>query len=256
MAFLNGFLNQYPILGYLHLALQIGFIVHALANRRQIFWVFLIFFIPIIGVAAYFFLEILPGLRLRRVNLEPALEGLRSQDSRIKARRDALAELDTLQNRVALAAELSRANRYGEAEDVLAPAKVGIYKDDPSLLYQLADLAYRQGKYQEARGLLEQIDSMRSQALQSKAKVLLADTLVQLGEHERAERYYGEAMRTAISEEPRVKYAQFLLRQGRREEAGQLLAAVEKTYRRANNLYRSQEREWFRLAEQLRQGLK
>ncbi|AFZ66547.1 PLDc N-terminal domain-containing protein [Deinococcus peraridilitoris] len=256
MAFLTGFLYQYPVLYYLHFALQIAFIIHALTHRRQIFWVFLIFFIPVIGVLAYFFLEILPGLRVRRVNFEPVIEGLRSQESRIKTRREALAELDTLQNRVALAGELARAQRYGEAEEILAPARVGIYKDDPSLLYQLADLAYRQEKYQEARSLLEQIDSMRSQALQSKAKVLLADTLVRLGDHERAERYYQEAMNTATSEEPRVKYAQFLLQRDRREEAQVLLAQVEKTQRRANNLYRTQEREWFRLAEQLRQNLK
>ena len=249
-------INQYPFISWVLLALQVLFIFHAITNRRPIFWVFVIFFIPLLGVLIYFFVEVLPGLRVRRVSLEPVVESLRSQESRIKTRREQLAELDTLQNRVALAAELTRAERYREAEEVLAPARTGIYRDDPGLLYELAVLAFRQEKYQEARALLEQIDAMRSQAQQSKARTLLAQTHEHLGNPAEAERYYQEAMRTAISEEPRVKYAAFLLGHGRQEEARQLLEGVAKTYRRANNLYRTQEREWFRLAEQLRQQLK
>lgn len=255
MSSLFGWVYQFPYASLIIGALQILFIVHALLNRKPIFWVFVIFFIPVLGVALYFFMEVLPGLRRPRVrlNLEPALEGLRSSESRVQARREQLAELDTLQNRVALAAELSRAGRLEEAEAVLAPARTGIYADDPGLLYQLADLAFRQGKYPEARDLLERIEAMRSQALQARARTLLARTYEALSEPERAERLYTEATRSATGEEPRARYAEFLLTRGRREEAAVLLAQIEKTYRRANGLYRSQEREWFRLAEQLRQ---
>ena len=258
MSSLLGWVYQFPYASLIVGALQILCIVHALLNRRPIFWPFVIFFIPVLGVALYFFMEVLPGLRGPRVrlNLEPALEGLRSTESRVQARRAQLAELDTLENRVALAAELARAGRLEEAEEVLAPAKAGIYADDPGLLYQLADLAFRRGKYEEARDLLERIESMRSQALQVRARTLLARTYEGLGKPERAERLYLEAARTATGEEPRVRYAQFLLSRGRPEEAAALLAQVEKTHRRANGLYRGQEREWFRLAEQLRQGLR
>lgn len=257
MAFLSGWLAHYPLLSYQHLGLQIALIIHVLVNRRQLYWIFLIFFIPVIGVLAYLFVEVLPDLRRgRRLDLAPVMEGLRSPEARIKARREQLAELDTLQNRVALAAELTRAGRLEEAEAILEPARTGIYKDDPQLLYQLADLKYGQGKYAEARALLLQVDAMRSQTLAGKTKVLLADTARALGEPGEAERYYREGMGVGTSEEPRVKLAQLLLQEGRSDEARGLLEQIERTYRRANSLYRSQEREWFRLAGQLRQEVR
>jgi hypothetical protein len=86
--------------------------------------------------------------------------------------------------------------------------------------------------------------------------VLLAETYVRTEQDELADRFYRDAMQGATSEEPRAKYAQYLLNTGRADEARELLAQMDKTYRRANNLYRSQEREWFRLADQLRQSLK
>ncbi|WP_027482667.1 tetratricopeptide repeat protein [Deinococcus pimensis] len=236
--------------------LTIACIVHVLTQRREYYWLFLLLFLPGIGAIIYVLVELLPYLRRRRVDLDPIRERLQSSDARIKARREALEDTDTLQNRVALASELTRASRLEEAEDVLRPLLTGIYRDDPALLYTLGDLKYRQGRYEEARALLEQVDAMRSQSLAARVKVLLAETYVRTDQRDLADRYYRDAMHGATSEEPRARYAQYLVNEGRTDEARALLAQMDKTYRRANGLYRSQEREWFRLADQLRQNLK
>lgn len=256
MSTLLNFVNQNQLLSLLLLALQIGFIVHVFVQRRPIFWVFVLFFIPVVGVLLYFFFEVLPNVRVRRADFDPIVERLQTSDQRIRARREALEDIDTLQNRVNLASELTRANRLDEAEETLRPLQQGLYKDDPQLLFSLADLKIRQGRDAEARDLLVQLDATRNQSLSARTKVLLAGTLVRLGDKSEAERQLRAAMTGAITEEPRVRLAEFLLDEGRTDEAKQLLDAVEKTYRRANNLYRTQEREWFRLAEQLRGRMK
>lgn len=250
-----GWLYQYPYASTIILVVQILCIIHVLTNRRELFWIFLILFLPAFGALIYLFMEVLPGLRRRRLNLDPLVERLQSSDARIKARREALDETDTLQNRVNLASELTRAGRLEEAEDILRPLLTGIYRDDPQLLYTLGELKYRQGQYEEARTLLEQVDAMRSQSLAARVKVLLAETYVRTGDTDKVDRYFQDAMRGATSEEPRARYAQYLVNAGRADEARDLLTQMEKTHRRANNLYRSQEREWFRLGEQLRQKL-
>lgn len=251
MSILSGLLAHYPLLFYLSGALQIACIIHA-ALRRNFYWIFILLFLSYLGVILYFFIEVLPGLRRPRVDLDPLREAFRSDSSRLNAARERLAESDTLTNRVALAALLRRAGDLEGAQAVLEPAAQGLYSDDPLLLVELADLALAQGQPQRSLELLAGIDVRRSAAVRTHVLVLRAGAHAALGQPEEAEAAYREAMTGAITEEPRLKYARFLLEQGRREEALAQLDALRRTWQRASALYRRQERPWFDQAEALR----
>jgi hypothetical protein len=71
-----------------------------------------------------------------------------------------------------------------------------------------------------------------------------------------ADATYRDAMTAATTEEPRARYAAYLIAQGRPSEARQLLEQMERTERRATGLYRRQEREWFEMAAGLRREVK
>jgi hypothetical protein len=256
MSFITGWLSQVPYLTAILGLLQVGCIIHAITQRREFFWIWVILFLPGLGAAIYFFMEVLPTLRRRRFNLEPVRERLQNQDARIRTRSEQLAETDTFQNREALAAELTRAGRLTEAEATLQPLLTGIYREDPVLMTTLAELKYRQGQFGEAHVYLEKVDAMKSQTLNARVKLLLAEVLMQLGDPAAAERAYQDAMRGAITEEPRVKYAAFLIAQGRQDEAEPLLAQLEKFRKNGTAMYRRQEQEWFRLADQLRRSMR
>lgn len=255
MSFLTGWLAQVPYLGAVVGLLQLGCIVHAVTQRREFFWIWVILFVPGLGAAIYVFMEVLPTLR-RRLNLGPVRERLQNQEARIRSKSEQLAETDTFQNREALAAELTRAGRLTEAEATLRPLLTGIYREDPVLLTTLGELKSRQGHYEEARTYLERVDAMRSQTLHARVKLLLAEVYTHLGDMVAAEQAYQDAMRGAITEEPRVKYAAFLIAQGRQAEAEPLLAQLEKFRQRGTAMYRRQEQEWFRMADQLRKGVR
>lgn len=256
MSFLPGWLSQVPYLTAILGLLQVGCIIHAITQRREFFWIWVILFLPGLGAAIYFFMEVLPTWRRRRLNLEPMRERLQSEEARIRSRSERLAETDTFQNREALAAELTRAGRLTEAEATLQPLLTGIYKEDPVLMITFAELKYRQGQLEEARAYLEKVDAMRSQTLNARVKLLLAEVFTGLGDAAAAERAYQDAMRGAITEEPRVKYAAFLIAQGRQSEAEPLLAQLDKFRRRGTAMYRRQEQEWFRMADQLRRSMR
>ena len=52
-----------PILIFISLLLQVLCAAHAIRSGRPYYWIFIIMFTPPIGMAVYFFLEMLPELR-------------------------------------------------------------------------------------------------------------------------------------------------------------------------------------------------
>ncbi|GAA4023046.1 tetratricopeptide repeat protein [Deinococcus rubellus] len=253
---LFGFLGHYPWLGYLSGALQIIFLIHAVSTRRNTYWFFILLFGSYIGVVAYLFLELLPGWRgtSRQVGtrLQPALENLRPLETRIREAREQIEESDTLQHRTELAALLARAGREDEAQAVLQPLlQSNIYADDPLVLLTSAELAMARQDPASAAAQLKQVDLKTSASIRTRTLTLLARAQAESGLAE-AEATYQQAMTGATSEEPRVRYAAYLIAQHRPDEAKRELETLAKTEQRASRLYKGQEREWFALAGKLR----
>ncbi|ANE43000.1 tetratricopeptide repeat protein [Deinococcus puniceus] len=256
--------NQAPWLFTLFYALNILFLIHAIATRRGVIWIavlgFSLFVGGFLGPLIYFFLEFLPTLRGSRraaTNvLQSGLEAIKPLDTRIREAQEELAESDTLAHRADLAGLLARAGRNDEAQATLNPLLAGIYADDPVVLLTSAELDLARGNPADAEARLTRVDLRTSAATRTRTLTLLAQAQEKQGKVAEADATYQQAMTAATTEEPRARYAAFLVTQGRREEAAQVLEALAKTERRATNLYKRQEREWFALAAELRRNLK
>ncbi|WP_104990049.1 hypothetical protein [Deinococcus sp. NW-56] len=242
-------------------------LVHAIMTRQPIFWMFLLAFgalfgqiYGLIGAVLYTFLVFLPWLRGRgRVAgqaVARGVEAIKPLDIRIREARERLSESDTLAHRTDLAALQARAGRPDEAQATLAPLLGGIYADDPVVLLTSAELELARENPGAAEILLERVDLRTSAATRTRTLTLLAQAQAAQGKRPEADTTYREAMTAATTEEPRARYAAFLLGQGRRDEAAALLEAMEKTERRATPLYKRQEREWFQMAAGLRRELR
>ena len=55
-----------PAIGIVFLLAQIACAVHVVRTGRNTLWVYLVVFVPVVGMAAYFFAEILPELMQSR----------------------------------------------------------------------------------------------------------------------------------------------------------------------------------------------
>ncbi|WP_102125651.1 hypothetical protein [Deinococcus planocerae] len=256
--------NQAPWLFTLFTILNVVFLIHAIVTRRGAIWIallgFSLFVGGFLGVLVYFFLEFLPTLRGsgRRAGaaIGAGLEAIKPLDTRIREAQERLAESDTLANRADLATLLARAGRPDEAQATLQPLLSGIYEDDPVVLLTSAELELARGNAAAAEGLLNRVDLKTSAATRTRSLTLLAQAQEAQGKTAEADGTYREAMTAATTEEPRARYAAFLLKQGRQAEAGQLLDQLAKTEQRATGLYRRQEREWFQMAAGLRRELR
>lgn len=244
------------------------FMLHALM-RRDWFWaaflalgVFLgggIFVTLFYGFSVFFPSMRGSGTRTRRAvqhTVQTGVEAVKPLETKIAEAQAALDRSDTLANRSSLAHLLTRAGRLDEAQATLHPLLTGIYRDDPVVLLTSAQLDLAQGQPAVAESKLSQVELQTSAATRTQALTLLAEAQAQQGNVEGAEARYQEAMHAATTEEPRARYAEFLLKQGRTEQAQEVLSRLLQIENEATPLYRRQEREWFELAAKLRRQLR
>jgi hypothetical protein len=246
MGFLQNLFNG-PF-GVLYGVLVIVCLVHAISRRADIFWYFIIFFIPYIGALAYFFSNVLPDLRGARVL--DAVNELKPAGMRVRDLEKQLEELDTAQNRLLLAVAYKDAGQLDRAETMLTQTRQGIFKTDPHVTYDLAEVKFRLGKLEEAQGLLRELVDSAPEELRGKTRLLLART-IQHEQHEEADALFQRAISSFSGEEARYWYAAFLTEQGKRDLAEAQIKTLERNVRRASGAYRSQQREWLERAGKL-----
>jgi hypothetical protein len=248
MGFLENLFFGGP-LGAIYGVLVIACLIHVLVRRNDFFWILIIFIIPYIGALVYFFSQVLPEFRGSQVR--EAVDALKPAGMRVRDLEKQLEELDTAQNRIALAVALRDAGQLERAEALLEGTRQGIFKNDPHVTYDLADVKFRLNKLQEARALLEELQPVAPEELRGRARLLLARTLQALEQPDEAERYFQAAISSFSGEEARYWYAAFLKARGQTEAATQQINALERNVKRASGSYRAQQREWLERARKL-----
>src|SRR5437588_6894735 len=97
--------------------LQILCLVHAFKTGRDRMWIYILLFLPGIGMIAYGVVELLPGLFRSRTAQGLQRQAMRQFDPgrELRQRYVALEEADTVENRRLLAEELVASGRYIDA---------------------------------------------------------------------------------------------------------------------------------------------
>ena len=98
------------------LALTIGMLIHAYRNGTEIFWYFIIFFLQPFGALAYFFIVLLPGLRLPGGRSSGPVWEKKLSLAELKYRAE---RMPTVNNRIALAEAMMAKGQHAEAIPLL-----------------------------------------------------------------------------------------------------------------------------------------
>lgn len=231
------------------LGAQIACVIHVIKTGRPYWWLWLIFGIPLIGLAAYFFLEVRPSLG--KPSFHALLWNLKSARERIAIREAELAESTTVRNRLALAEELHTAGRFDRECEVLAEGLRGAFKDDATLLMRLAEAHLEAGRIAEAQQFLDKAVPEKSPDSQLQHATLKARLTAAQGKEAQADSLFQELVSKKRSEGPRYYYAEHLLCNGRRDEGLSILKDILHQYRRGTVVWRFQERKWFYAAKRL-----
>ena len=237
--------------GLLSLLLSILLCVHVVRTNQSLYWIFLILFIPVLGPLVYLIAIVVPelvgGTRAKRMGM--AARDTLDPTREYRLARAALDETPTVHNRMRLAAAAAARGRHDEAEQLYREAAQGIHADDPTLLLGRANALIELGRAPEALPLVEKLGE--EQSVRGPATVLaqarVYDALGRFGEAESA---YQWAAGRLPGLEGLARYAAFLARVGRKSEAADHLAEIDRRIERANPQFRREGRAWRDLAAQ------
>jgi hypothetical protein len=235
--------------GGIVLILQIALAVHVIRTGRPWYWIMLIVFLPLLGIAVYVIVELLPewtgGYRARRTFAAVGQALTPGRDYRRWA--EAVEATPTAGNMMHLAEECLALGRFDEATELYRRALVGVHADDTAMLFGLARARFGAGDAAEARQTLERLKAMPGYE-SPEAHLLYARSLEAAGELDAAHQEYESASRTYPGPEAACRHALLLQKMGRSAEAEAIFADIKKSLDRSPGHVRRINREWYDLA--------
>ena len=237
-----------PYFGLIFLA-QIVCAVHVLRTGRSLMWLYLIVFLPALGVAVYFVMEMLPdltgGARMRRSTggMVAKISG-----SAVRQAERQLAIAATVGNQAALAQAYLEAGRTDEALAAFKQALSGIHATEPGMMLGLAQTYFARGEFGEALTTLETSREANPGFRSTDEPLLYARVLEALGRNDEALRAYAALVPSFPGPEGRYRYAVLLRQAGREGEARRILEDICRDYDLSPGHARRLQREWRGLA--------
>jgi len=239
-----------PIL-VLTIALQVITVVHVLRTGRPMWWIMLIIFLPFVGCAAYFFVEVLPSLR-NNPAARRALQAARATVDPGRGVREGALDYERSQNietATRLTEELTKAGQFDEAIRVCNEARTGFFEDDPKILLALANAQFAAARYPDVIGTLDYLRDKNPGLRAADGHLIYARALEETGATQRALKEYDALAGYYPGAEARVRQAMLFKKLGRTAEAQELFAAILKDARLAPKHFRRSQHEWIALAE-------
>jgi hypothetical protein len=225
--------------------------VHVVRTNQSMFWIFVLVFLGPIGWLIYLGAVILPemlgGTRAKRMGMaaRDALDPTREY----RTAKAAVSDTATVHNRMRLAAAAAGLGKHAEAEQLFAEAAQGIHADDPALLLGRANALIELGRAPEALPLVDKL--VAEQATRSPSTALAQARVYEaLGHFKEADAAYQWAAGRLPGMEALARYAAFLAHTGRKQEAADNLAEIDRRIERSNPQFRRESRPWRDLAAQ------
>ncbi|MFZ0266356.1 hypothetical protein [Caulobacter sp.] len=238
------------ILVGLSLIFSIALCVHVVRTGQQMYWLMIILLFQPLGGLVYLIAIIAPAF----------LGGAKAQKARQTARQvldpqreyreagKAVEDAPTVTNRTRLAVAASGLGKHAEAERLYAEALQGLYADDPQLLLGRANALIELDRAAEALPLLESLSAQSPAARTPNVALAMGRAYHALGRDAEAD----TALRWAAAHLPgfegMARYAVFLARTGREDQARETLAEIDKRLAKTHSHFRKEARGWRDLA--------
>jgi len=240
---------MFPAIG-LSLIFSIALCVHVVRTHQQMYWLWIILAFQPLGGLVYLLAIIAPeflgGAKARRVG--QAARDILDPQREYRAATQAVDDAPTVANRARLAAAASGLGKHAEAERLYAEALQGMYADDPQLLLGRATALIELDRAAEALPLLEGLSAQSPAARTPNVALAMGRAYQALGRQTEAD----TALRWAAAHLPgfegMARYAVFLAQTGRKDEAREALAEIDKRLAKTHSHFRKEARGWRDLA--------
>ena len=234
----------------LSLVFSILLCVHVVRTGREMYWLMIILMFQPLGGVVYAIVHILPdifgGSTARRIT-KAARETL-DPTREYREAKIACDDAPTVRNQSRLAAAAMAMGKPDEAERLYFDAAKGIHAEDPALLLGRANALLELDRHQEALDVLETLGKDLAHGRTPSAAVALGRAYEGLGRVAEADDAYQWAAERLPGFEGFARYAAFMARHGRRAEAAEALADMDKRIAKLNATFRKEARHWRDLA--------
>ena len=238
-----------PALG-LSLILAIALCVHVVRTGQPMYWLWIILAFQPLGGIVYLVAIVLPAWTSGAGAQRLQAGAMRSLDPG-REYREAKAALDlspTVHNQMRLAKAAAAQGRWQEAEDLYAHAAQGIHAEDPVLILGRATALLELGRASEALPLVQALVENPDEGRMPPVGLALARALEAMGRNSEAEAAYDRAAGRMPGLEGLGRQAAFLARTGRKAQAQQIIADMDRRITQANPQFRKEGRAWRDLA--------
>ena len=239
-----------PILGLLEVIAQVLCAVHIVRTGRPYYWIYIVMFVPMVGMLAYFMIEILPDLLGTRT-ARSAVAGVGRALDPGKAVRVAernLAMTPTTENKAALADAYLGVGRIDEAASLYQDALTGVHASDPALMTGLARAEFARRNFTAVERVLDALREANPHFQSAECHLLYARSLDEQGKVEAALHEYQALAPYYPGQEARCRYAMLLDKAGDHRESQRqfrdICQSIEMSPRHARRL----QREWYDIA--------
>lgn len=211
------------------LALQVACVVHVFRTGRNTAWIMAIAFLPGIGMAAYFIVEIMPTLsRDRRVQqVQSNIADSMDPERHVREAREAVEFSDTVGNRLALGDALMARGRYDQALDQFREAARTSPRNDHAIGFRIAEAVYEAGLPAEALTALDRLPETHSGSERDRRDLLRAKVAELDGRSADALALYRSVVDRVPGDEVRCRIAALLIATGDKSGARSVLQEVE-----------------------------
>lgn len=207
-----------PFLGLgLHFIIALIFAVHAVRNRRQMYWLLILFSFPLLGSLAYFVAEYLPASRLeRRARMaRRALQKSLAPGRDVREARDLFDLTPTAHNRMRLASALLEAGQSEEAVRHYEACLDGPFAGDPEVILGAARANVAHGRPAAAIALLAPLHSTHPDFRADEVGLELGRAYAAAGRQDEAGAEFAAVLERFGSFEARVELALWALANGK-----------------------------------------
>lgn len=232
------------------LLLSILLAVHVVRTGREMYWLWIILVFQPLGGIVYLLAILLPelvrGPTARR--LQTAARETLDPTREYREAKAAAEDTPTVRNQSRLAAAAAALGRHDEAERLYAAAAQGIHADDPALLLGRANALLELGRPAEALEVLDRLGEDASRGRTPAAALALGRAYEGLGRVDEADTAFQWAAQRLPGFEALGRYAAFMARHGRQDEAREAVAEMDKRLAKLTPKFRKEGRVWRDLA--------
>ncbi len=239
-----------PILALVEVIAQILCAVHIVRTGRSYYWIYIVIFAPLVGMLAYFAVEVLPDLLGTRT-ARSAVAGVGRALDPGKAVRVAernLAMTPTTGNKAALADAYLDVGRADEAAALYRDTLTGVHATDPSLMQGLARAEFARRNFAEVEHVLDALREANPNFQSAECHLLYARSLEEQGKVEAALHEYQVLAPYDPGQEARCRYAMLLEKAGDHRESQRLFREICQSIEMSPRHARRLQREWYDIA--------